>query len=116
LLRFRDPEGNIIELISNVRELDATYSGVPGKPLSLNHLILYAGDLDKQQEFFVSVLGMRVTDTVPRLMTFFAATRVLDRNFPSWFAGSSSRAIAVDGVGTQPMSALPPKADMDQRS
>ena len=70
LLRFRDPEGNIIELISNVRELDATYSGVPGKPLSLNHLILYAGDLDKQQEFFVSVLGMRVTDTVPRLMTF----------------------------------------------
>jgi catechol-2,3-dioxygenase len=70
LLRFRDPEGNIIELISDVRELDATYNGVPGKPLSLNHLILYAGDLDKQQEFFINVLGMGVTDTVPGLMTF----------------------------------------------
>ena len=43
LLRFRDPEGNIIELISSVRELDATDSGAPGKPLSLNHLLLYAG-------------------------------------------------------------------------
>jgi catechol 2,3-dioxygenase-like lactoylglutathione lyase family enzyme len=70
LLRFRDPEGNIIELISNVRELDATCSGAPGEPLSLNHLILYAGDLNKQQEFFVNVLGMRVTDAVPGLLTF----------------------------------------------
>jgi catechol 2,3-dioxygenase-like lactoylglutathione lyase family enzyme len=70
LLRFRDPEDNIIELISNVKELDATSTGAPGKPLSLNHLILYAGDLNKQQEFFVNVLGMRVTDTVPGLMTF----------------------------------------------
>jgi catechol 2,3-dioxygenase-like lactoylglutathione lyase family enzyme len=69
LLRFRDPEGNIIELISNVRDLDAACSGEAGKPLSLNHLILYAGDLDKQ-EFFVTVLGMRVSDTVPGLMTF----------------------------------------------
>jgi catechol 2,3-dioxygenase-like lactoylglutathione lyase family enzyme len=70
LLRFRDPEGNTIELVSNVRHLDTAYSSGPGKPLSLNHLILYAGDLVKQQDFFVNVLGMRVTDTVAGLMTF----------------------------------------------
>ena len=70
LLRFRDPEGNTIELVSDVKAADGAYAGAPGKPLSLNHLILYAGDLAKQQDFFVKVLGMRVTDTVPGLMTF----------------------------------------------
>jgi catechol 2,3-dioxygenase-like lactoylglutathione lyase family enzyme len=70
LLRFRDPEGNTIELVSNVKAASDANTGAPGKPLSLNHLILYAGDLAKQQDFFVKVLGMRVTDTVPGLMTF----------------------------------------------
>ena len=37
--------------------------------MSLNHAVLYAGDLSKQQNFYENVLGMRVTDTVPRLMT-----------------------------------------------
>ena len=33
-------------------------------------MIVYAGNLAKQQDFFVQVLGMRVTDAVPGLMTF----------------------------------------------
>jgi catechol-2,3-dioxygenase len=70
LIRFRDPEGNTIELVSDVEDIDAVYRAGSGRPLSLNHLILYAGDLLKQQNFFVNVLGMRVTDTVPGLMTF----------------------------------------------
>jgi catechol-2,3-dioxygenase len=69
LVRFRDPEGNTIELVSDVEHIGAACGG-GGRPLSLNHLILYAGDLLKQQNFFVNVLGMRVTDTVPGLMTF----------------------------------------------
>jgi catechol 2,3-dioxygenase-like lactoylglutathione lyase family enzyme len=70
LLRFLDPEGNNIELVSSVEELRSSYETRAVKPLSLNHAILYAGDLSKQQSFYESVLGMRVTDTVPRLMTF----------------------------------------------
>jgi catechol 2,3-dioxygenase-like lactoylglutathione lyase family enzyme len=70
LLRFRDPEGNTIELVSDVKSVDGPYGGGPGEPLSLNHVIVYAGNLAKQQDFFVQVLGMRVTDTVPGLMTF----------------------------------------------
>jgi 2,3-dihydroxy-p-cumate/2,3-dihydroxybenzoate 3,4-dioxygenase len=38
--------------------------------MSLNHAVLYVGDLSKQQSFYASVLGMQATDTVPRLMTF----------------------------------------------
>jgi catechol 2,3-dioxygenase-like lactoylglutathione lyase family enzyme len=70
LLRFRDPEGNTIELVSDVKASDGAHACGLGGPLSLNHLILFAGDLSKQQDFFVEVLGMRVTDTVPGLMTF----------------------------------------------
>jgi catechol 2,3-dioxygenase-like lactoylglutathione lyase family enzyme len=66
----RRPEGNSIELVSDVKSVDGPYGGGPGEPLSLNHVIVYAGNLAKQQDFFVQVLGMRVTDTVPGLMTF----------------------------------------------
>jgi catechol 2,3-dioxygenase-like lactoylglutathione lyase family enzyme len=68
LVRFRDPEGNPIELVSNVEGVVA--HGGPDRPKSLNHVLLYAGDLNKQQNFFVNVLGMRVSDTVPGLTTF----------------------------------------------
>jgi catechol 2,3-dioxygenase-like lactoylglutathione lyase family enzyme len=67
LFRFRDPEGNTIELVSDVKGVDSPYGSGPGQPLSLNHVIVYAGNLAKQQDFFVQVLGMRVTDTVPRI-------------------------------------------------
>ena len=70
LLRFKDPEGNIIELVSGVSELSAGYADKLVKPLSLNHVVLFAGDLAKQQKFYETVLGMRVTDTVSGLMTF----------------------------------------------
>src|SRR6516225_2589346 len=39
-------------------------------PLSLNHVVLFAGDLREQQTFYEKVIGMRVTDTVPNFMTF----------------------------------------------
>jgi catechol-2,3-dioxygenase len=70
VLRFLDPEGNPIELVSGVEEFGSGYETKAVKPLSLNHAVLYAGDLSKQQSFYESVLGMRVTDIVPRLMTF----------------------------------------------
>jgi len=70
LLQFRDPEGNTIELVSDVKSVDGPCGSGTGQPLSLNHVIVYAGNLAKQQDFFVQVLGMRVTDTVPGLMTF----------------------------------------------
>jgi catechol 2,3-dioxygenase-like lactoylglutathione lyase family enzyme len=70
MLRFRDPERNLIELVSEATGIPDGYEAGPVKPLSLNHVTLYAGDLSKQEEFYVRVLGMRVTDTVPELMTF----------------------------------------------
>jgi catechol-2,3-dioxygenase len=67
---FLDPEGNPIELVSGVEELPSGCETKAVKPLSLSHAVLYVGDLSKQQSFYQSVLGMHVTDTVPRLMTF----------------------------------------------
>jgi catechol 2,3-dioxygenase-like lactoylglutathione lyase family enzyme len=68
LLRFRDPEGNSIELVSDVEGVEA--HGGPKRPKSLNHVLLCAADLNEQQNFFVNALGMRVSDTVAGLMTF----------------------------------------------
>lgn len=48
LLRFKDPEGNIIELVSGVSESAGGYAEKPVKLLSLNHVLLFAGDLAKQ--------------------------------------------------------------------
>ena len=69
-LRFLDPEGNSIELVSGVEELRSGYETKAINPSSLNHVVLYAGDLRKEQSFYEHVLGMRVTDTVPHLITF----------------------------------------------
>jgi catechol 2,3-dioxygenase-like lactoylglutathione lyase family enzyme len=44
LLRFRDPEGNTIELVSEVGDLRDCYGARVFKPLSLNHVVLFAGD------------------------------------------------------------------------
>jgi hypothetical protein len=38
-------------LVSDVENIGAACRGGSGRPLSLNHLILYAGDLLKQQNF-----------------------------------------------------------------
>jgi len=70
LLRFRDPEGNTIELVSEVGNLRDGYRARVFKPLSLNHVVLFAGDLGEQQRFYEGVLGMRVSDAVPGFMTF----------------------------------------------
>jgi catechol 2,3-dioxygenase-like lactoylglutathione lyase family enzyme len=70
LLRFRDPEGNIIELVSQVAQIQDSYEATTIRPLSLNHVVLFTGDLRRQQSFCERVLGMRVTDTVPHFMTF----------------------------------------------
>ena len=70
LLRFRDPEGNIIELVAQASAALDACRAHSVKSLSLNHAILFAGDLRKQQSFYEKVLGMRVSDTVPGFMTF----------------------------------------------
>jgi catechol 2,3-dioxygenase len=43
LLRFKDPEENLIELVSTVSEISSGYPEKPVKPLSLNHAVLFAG-------------------------------------------------------------------------
>lgn len=70
LLRFLDPENHEIELVSEVAEFHEYYETNAVRPLSLNHALLYAGELTKQQSIYERVLGMRATDTIPRLMSF----------------------------------------------
>jgi len=58
------------DLVSQVSDIEHGYEAKAVKPLSLNHVVLFAGDLREQQTFYEKVLGMRVTDTVPNFMTF----------------------------------------------
>jgi catechol-2,3-dioxygenase len=70
LLRFNDPEGNTIELVSNVIEHAGGYGEKPVKPLTLDHVTFFAGNIKKQENFYIKLFGMRVSDRVPGFLTF----------------------------------------------
>lgn len=76
LLRFKDPEGNTIELVSNVAEHAEDYAGDSSMPLSLDHVTIFTGNVKKQEAFYKEVLGMRIRDTVPNFLSFLTCTSI----------------------------------------
>jgi catechol 2,3-dioxygenase-like lactoylglutathione lyase family enzyme len=74
LIRFKDPEGNVIELVSNVAEHDVDCVGASLMPLALDHVTLFTGSVKKQEAFYNKVLGMRVRDRVPNFLSFLTCT------------------------------------------
>ena len=46
------------DLVSQVSDIEHGYEAKAVKPLSLNHVVLFAGDLREQQTFYEKVLGM----------------------------------------------------------
>jgi catechol-2,3-dioxygenase len=74
LLRFNDPEGNTIELVSNVGDHSGGFETRPVKPVTLDHVTFFTGNVKTQETFYKTLLGMRVRDTVPGFLTFLTCT------------------------------------------
>jgi catechol-2,3-dioxygenase len=70
-LRFRDPEGNLVELIAGVDSVRDPYGNRDVKPVGLNHIVLEARDRVALESFYRDALGFQLTDQLADFMTFF---------------------------------------------
>jgi catechol-2,3-dioxygenase len=70
-IRFKDPEGNIVELVSGVDRVNEPYGTRDVKPQALNHVVLFSRDIPSMEAFYGGLLGFRLSDTLPGLMTFW---------------------------------------------
>jgi catechol 2,3-dioxygenase-like lactoylglutathione lyase family enzyme len=68
--RFRDPDGNLVELCVGVEQNPEAYSARYVKPKGLNHVVLTVSDLKKAEAFYGDALGFRVSDWITEFMTF----------------------------------------------
>jgi catechol-2,3-dioxygenase len=70
-LRFKDPDGNIVELVSGVDQVNDAYGPRDVKPTILNHVVLNTANREKLEQFYGGTLGFKLSDTLPDFMTFW---------------------------------------------
>jgi catechol 2,3-dioxygenase-like lactoylglutathione lyase family enzyme len=70
-VRFKDPEGNIVELVAGVDEVTDPYGMRDVKPVGLNHVVFNCLDRDKTEAFYRDTLGFQFTDQVGDILTFY---------------------------------------------
>lgn len=70
-LRFKDPEGNVVELVAGVESLSGSYGQRDVKPQALNHVVVYATDMAKMENFYRDNLGFQKSDAIAGFMTFW---------------------------------------------
>jgi catechol-2,3-dioxygenase len=70
-VRFKDPEGNVVELISGVDQVRDQYGTRDVKPQALNHVVLATRDRASMERFYGGTLGFQLSDTLADFMTFW---------------------------------------------
>jgi catechol 2,3-dioxygenase len=70
LLRFRDPNGLLVELVADVEERHESYGVRDVKPRGLDHVVLRVPDFDVTKQFYQQVLGFRLSDETDGVMAF----------------------------------------------
>ncbi len=70
-IRFKDPEGNVVELVAGVDTVTDPYGPRDVKPRALNHVVLHTPDRPRMEAFYRDVLGFELSDTLPNFMTFW---------------------------------------------
>jgi catechol-2,3-dioxygenase len=70
LVRFGDPDDNVIEIIYGMEQVPDKYANRYVKPQDLNHAVINVSDVDRAERFYTDVLGFRVSDWIKHFMTF----------------------------------------------
>jgi catechol-2,3-dioxygenase len=70
-IRFRDPDGNVVELVSGVDQVRDPYGTREIKPQALNHVVLFTTDRSRLEQFYGGTLGFKLSDTLADFMTFW---------------------------------------------
>jgi len=70
-VRFKDPEGNVVELVSGLDQVRDQYGTRDVKPQALNHVVLATRDRAAMERFYGGTLGFQLSDTLADFMTFW---------------------------------------------
>ena len=70
-IRFKDPDGNVVELVYGVDSVRDAYGPRDVKPTLLNHVVLNTSDRGRLEQFYGGLLGFKLSDTLPNFMTFW---------------------------------------------
>jgi catechol-2,3-dioxygenase len=69
--RFKDPDGNVVELVCGVDRVRDPYGSRDVKPQALNHVVLSTNDRPRMEQFYGGTLGFKLSDTLADFMTFW---------------------------------------------
>src|SRR4029079_8752236 len=61
-IRFKDPDGFLVELVAGVDQVVDPYGLRDVKPQDLNHVVLNVADADRSEAFYRDKLGFQLTD------------------------------------------------------
>ena len=71
-IRFKDPDGFLVELVAGVDAVRDPYGLRDVKPQDLNHVVLNVGDADRSEAFYRDLLGFQMTDRFIGGLSFWA--------------------------------------------
>ena len=70
-IRFKDPDGNVVELVWGVDQVRDAYGQRDVKPTVLNHVVLNTANRTALEHFYGDTLGFKLSDTLADFMTFW---------------------------------------------
>ncbi len=70
-IRFKDPDGNVVELVWGVDQVRDAYGSRDVKPTVLNHVVLNTANRRTLEQFYGGTLGFKLSDTLADFMTFW---------------------------------------------
>jgi catechol 2,3-dioxygenase-like lactoylglutathione lyase family enzyme len=71
-MRFKDPDGFLVELVGGVDRVEDPYGLRDIKPQDLNHVVLNVADADRSERFYRDLLGFKLTDRFIGGLSFWA--------------------------------------------
>jgi catechol-2,3-dioxygenase len=70
-IRFKDPDGNVVELVAGVDQVRDPYGPRDVKPTLLNHVVLNTANRRALEQFYAGTLGFKLSDNLADFMTFW---------------------------------------------
>jgi catechol-2,3-dioxygenase len=71
-IRFKDPDGFLVELVAGVDRVEDPFGLRDVKPQDLNHVVLNVRDLEVSERFYRELLGFKLTDRFIGGLSFWA--------------------------------------------
>ncbi len=71
-IRFKDPDGFMVELVAGVDQVADPFGLRDAKPRDLNHVVLNVVSADRSEAFYRDLLGFKLTDRFVGGLSFWA--------------------------------------------